>query len=245
MPPVHLLTLLFALAIGAIGILQLIFQQVLIGRPAAIISNTNVTTVIAVIIALALIICSVQLWRGRTTRWLFISLSVFVFIFSGGSNLFYVVQGDYGSILTSFGKAITMGSAILLYLHLPTSNVPLKVTTLARCCLGLFLFICGVQHFLFIEFVKTLVPRWIPFDAFWTYAAGVALILAGAALLMKFKVALTAKAAGWMVFIWLIVLHIPRAVNDPSANELTAVCEALAVSVILFTLATPSVNKEN
>jgi hypothetical protein len=41
-----------------------------------------------------------------------------------------------------------------------------------------------------------------------------------------------------MVFIWFLILHIPRAIaSGKSANEWTAVVEALTVSGIAFVLA--------
>jgi uncharacterized membrane protein len=162
---------------------------------------------------------------------------VFIFVFSGLSNLYFIVtQGDYGAVLTSFGKAITLGSALLLFSNLTATGSPSWSYNLSRICLGWFLTTSGIQHFLFADFVRFLVPRWIPFDLFWAYAAGVALIVSGLCLIGNFKVSTIARAAGWMVFLWFVVLHIPRAIVEPSANELTAVCEALSVSMILLTL---------
>lgn len=230
-------TRLFALALAGIGVLQLIFQQVLIGRPAPIITNPLIITIIAALSSVALIACAVQLWREYPTHRLFLITSAFVFTFAGLSNLFVVLsQADFGAVLTSFGKAITIGSALLLFSNLTATGSPFWSFNLSRICLGLFLAIGGVQHFLFADFVKFLVPRWIPFDLFWTYAAGVALIASGMGLVGNIKLRVIAQAAGWMVFVWWVVLHIPRAIAEPSANELTAVCEALAVSMILFTL---------
>jgi uncharacterized membrane protein len=230
-------TRLFAVALAGIGLLQLIFQQVLIGRPAAIITNAVVVTVLAVLSALALIVCAVQLWREYPNPKLFQATSLFVFVFAGLSNLFFIVsQADYGAVLTSFGKAITLGSALLLFSNLTATGSPSWSFNLSRICMGLFLTISGVQHFLFADFVKFLVPRWIPFESFWAYAAGVALIVSGLSLFTNFRLNVIAQAAGWMVFLWLLVLHIPRAIETPNANELTAVCEALAVSMILLTL---------
>lgn len=50
----------------------------------------------------------------------------------------------------------------------------------ARVCLGTFFVITGIQHFMYTEFVASLIPAWFPGDAvFWTYFAGVALIAGG------------------------------------------------------------------
>ncbi|HTF19998.1 MAG TPA: hypothetical protein VK658_18120 [Chryseolinea sp.] len=230
-------TRLFAVAMAGIGLLQLIFRQVLIGRPAAIITNPPVVTAIAVLSALALVVCALQLWREYPKRGLFLATSLFILLFSGLSNLFIIIsQADFGFSLTSFGKAITLGSALLLFSNLTATGSPTWSFNLSRLCLGLFLIIGGVQHFLFADFVKFLVPRWIPFELFLTYAAGVALITSGLSLVGNVKINWIGLAAGWMVFVWFLILHVPRAIAEPNANELTAVCESLAVSMVLFAL---------
>jgi uncharacterized membrane protein len=98
----------------------------------------------------------------------------------------------------------------------------------------------GVDHFLYPEFVATLVPAWIPGHVFWTYFAGVALIASGVAIIVGVKARLAALLLGIMIFSWFIVLHIPRAMADPHSgmgNEWTSVFEALAFSGIAFMLA--------
>jgi uncharacterized membrane protein len=230
-------TRMFALALGSIGVLQLIFQQVLVGRPSSFLHDGAVQSALAYSSAAGLIIAAIQLWRERTTKWLFITMILFVFLFSGLSNLYVVASSfDYGVALTCLGKAITLGSALWLFYRLASSADTDTAFVLARMCTGVFLVIGGVQHFLFIDFVKFLVPRWIPFDQFWAYAAGVALIASGLSLILHVKVKWIAYGAGWMVFIWFLILHIPRGIAEPSANELTAIGESLAVSAVLFAL---------
>ena len=98
----------------------------------------------------------------------------------------------------------------------------------------------GVDHFLYADFVVKLMPVWIPGTLFWTYFAGVALIGAGIAIILKIKLKLSAILLGVMIFLWLIMLHIPRAIADPygaQGNELTSVFEALGFSGVAFMLA--------
>ena len=95
----------------------------------------------------------------------------------------------------------------------------------------------GIDHFLYFDFVATLVPNWLPAHIFWTYFAGSALILAGVAIIINIKRSLAAGLLGLMIFVWLIVLHVPRAIADPhtaNGNEWTSVFEALAFSGISF-----------
>ena len=61
----------------------------------------------------------------------------------------------------------------------------------------------------------------------------VALIGSGVSLITKIKISLVSLLMGIMIFIWLLVLHIPRAIAMPdldNGNELTSVFQALAFS---------------
>jgi uncharacterized membrane protein len=97
----------------------------------------------------------------------------------------------------------------------------------------------GIEHFLYVNFVASLVPHWIPGPVFWTYFAGAALIASGLGLLTGIAARLAAGLSGLMVFIWLLVLHLPRAAVDPTGqqgNEVSSVVEALAFSGLGFVL---------
>ena len=98
----------------------------------------------------------------------------------------------------------------------------------------------GIDHFLYTGFVKTLVPAWISHEVFWTYFAAVALIGSGLAIILKIRLRLVGMLLGAMLFLWLLILHIPRAVADPygdKGNEITSVFEALGFSGIAFIIA--------
>jgi uncharacterized membrane protein len=98
----------------------------------------------------------------------------------------------------------------------------------------------GYMHFLYPDFVATLVPNWIPGHLFWTYFAAVALIASGLGILLNIQRRLAALLLGIMLFLWVIMLHIPRAVVALPAdhgNEWASVFEALAFSGMAFLLA--------
>lgn len=105
---------------------------------------------------------------------------------------------------------------------------------------GCMLVIFGIDHFLYTEFVASLVPAWIPGHIFWTYFAGVALVGSGLSLLLKIRVETVVFLLGIMIFLWFLMLHIPREVADPRSgegNEVSSVFEALAFSGVAFIVA--------
>ena len=115
-----------------------------------------------------------------------------------------------------------------------------RILLAGRFFFAIMLIVFGIDHFLDTAFVATLVPAWIPGHLFWTYFAGVALIAGGAGMLVRFTERLASLMVGIMIFLWLLMLHIPRAVADPHTGlgaEWTSVFEALAFSGIAFMLA--------
>jgi uncharacterized membrane protein len=95
----------------------------------------------------------------------------------------------------------------------------------------------GAMHFVYLDFVTILVPNWIPGHIFWAQLAGIGLMAGGLGIILNIKRHLAAKLLGATIFIWLIVLHIPRAIADPysgNGNEVVSVFEALAFSGIAF-----------
>jgi uncharacterized membrane protein len=98
----------------------------------------------------------------------------------------------------------------------------------------------GILHFMVAKEASTLIPAWIPNHMFWIYFAGVALLGSGIAIILKIKVGLIAALLGTMIFLWFILLHIPRVVASPTAYmgaEITSAFLALAYSGIAFVIA--------
>lgn len=157
-----------------------------------------------------------------------------------------------GGLWTAAGKALAFsGGSFLLAGSLPikldspanalarVARALEKFIPLGRFFLAAFLILCGIEHFIFVEFVTSLVPSWIPGGVFWTYFTGVALIAGGAGMLIPLTSRLAALLSGLMIFLWVVILHIPRAAaNLSSSNETTAVFEAMAMSGAAFLVAT-------
>ena len=149
-------------------------------------------------------------------------------------------------VWTNTFKALTMcGGAWVVAGSLKdqTSNITRhleRLMPLGRYFLPITVIVFGIDHFLYTDFVASLVPSWIPGALFWTYFAGVALIAASMGMILGIHARLASLMLGIMIFLWLLMLHIPRAIADPHSakgNEWTSVFEALAFSGIAFMLA--------
>lgn len=152
--------------------------------------------------------------------------------------------------LGGWGNAIKIlalsGGAFVIAASSAQTNDSKFVSVLAKLIpVGRFLFaidilLSGVMHFLYMPFVVMLVPAWVPWPTFWGYLSGAGLIAGGAAIILNFQQRLAANLLGIIIFIWLITLHIPRAIADPytgNGNEIVSVFEALAFSGIAFLIA--------
>jgi uncharacterized membrane protein YphA (DoxX/SURF4 family) len=98
----------------------------------------------------------------------------------------------------------------------------------------------GIDHFLYAKEVAEYIPSWVSYPMFWAYFAGVALLGSGIAILLKIKLRLAAILLGTMIFIWFIILHIPKVISAPAvqmSGEVTSAFLALAYSGIAFVIA--------
>ena len=84
------------------------------------------------------------------------------------------------------------------------------------------------------------VPSWIPFHLPWLYFTGAALLGSGVAIILKIKRGLIAALLGTMIFIWFIILPMPRVIASPAVDmgdEITSAMLVLAYSGIAFVIA--------
>jgi uncharacterized membrane protein YphA (DoxX/SURF4 family) len=112
-----------------------------------------------------------------------------------------------------------------------------RLAPLGPLFLATFLILGGIQHFVYGAFVMQLVPAWIPGPRFWVYLTGTALIAGGIGILLPPARRLAATLVGIMILLWVVLLHIPRALASPQdPGETSAIFEALALSGAAFIL---------
>ena len=99
-----------------------------------------------------------------------------------------------------------------------------------RIGFGSLLVVVGVQHFMYAQFVATLVQRWMPWHLFWAYFVGVAFFATALALVTGKVVRLATAMLGLMFFLFVTTLHIPRvAAASHNGSEWTSLFVALAM----------------
>jgi uncharacterized membrane protein YphA (DoxX/SURF4 family) len=123
-------------------------------------------------------------------------------------------------------------------LSLPGESVVFRLADVGRYLIAISMVVFAVQHFLYADFVATLIPAWIPGHLFWAYFCGVAFVAAALAFAANKMVRLAAMLLGTMFLLWFLVLHIPRVVGAwRNGDEVTSLFVALAMSGLSFALA--------
>src|SRR5882757_7546450 len=98
-----------------------------------------------------------------------------------------------------------------------------------RILFAISLGVFGVQHFLYANFIATLIPGWIPAHLFWAYFVGAAFCAAALSIALRKYSGLAATMLGVMFLLWVISLHLPRvSAASHNGNEWTSAIVALA-----------------
>jgi uncharacterized membrane protein YphA (DoxX/SURF4 family) len=236
--------LFFAISMVAFGIQQLVtgdFVRLVPPLPAWMPSHSFW----AYLVGIVLIVTGIAIGIGRKARWAAAVVGAMLLL----SILFLhlpkaATNPLVGFMWTNPCKALAMlGGVLILAAALPEDETGLarlfrKLAPLGPLFLAAFLILGGIQHFVYLDFVTSLVPSWVPGPHLWTYFAGIALIAGGVGLLVPKTARLAALMTGIMILLWVVLLHIPRAVNGPNhAGETAGVFEALALSGVAFILA--------
>ena len=97
----------------------------------------------------------------------------------------------------------------------------------------------GIDHLLYAREATEYMPLWISHKIFWIYLTGSALLGSGIAIILNIKRRVAAALLGTMIFIWVIILHIPKTMAAPFAvneGEVTSAFLALAYCGIAFVI---------
>lgn len=122
-----------------------------------------------------------------------------------------------------------------------------KLIPLGRIFYSLLMLLFGLSHFLFAQFVSTMVPKWLPGTMFWTYFVGVALIVSGISIIFKLWIKPISLLLALMLLLFVLFFHIQDAVANPTVgggNEIVRAIIALLFCGIALVIALTNDSKK-
>ncbi|MFZ0234948.1 MAG: hypothetical protein WAL74_17615 [Candidatus Acidiferrales bacterium] len=153
--------------------------------------------------------CGVGLLLQRTERTASLLLGSLLFV----ATLILEVPknaANIGSMELRTGVLEPLALGCLAWLLPAPGAIPNLLVRVSRYLLALSLIIFGVDHFLALVGIGSLLPNWIPWHVFWVGFFGAVFIAAGLAIALNFLQRWAAAGVGLMFGIWVFTLHLPR-----------------------------------
>ena len=229
---------LFLAAILAFGFQQLIFVFSLhLPMPGP--PWTQHYLVSALLTALVLIgVTLTTIIRPKATTWAAALLALLLFIrplvvYAPGlfANLHDPAPWTSGfELLCLCGASLSLINASPSQLHGAAFAARGNTTRIGQLLFAAGLIVFGTQHFLYADFITTLIPTWIPLRLFSAYFVGLAFFATAISIISKKKTVFGATLLGAMFLLWVAGLHSPRVFHAyKNGNEWTSLLIALAM----------------
>jgi hypothetical protein len=124
-------------------------------------------------------------------------------------NAIWTVRTGSFELLAIGGAALTLAGTLPVeerYSQPWTSALDWLIKS-GRFIFAIALVVFGLDHFLFLRFVASLVPPWILWHLFWAFFFGCAFMAAGVSIATKWMGEWGATLIGTMFLLWFFVLH--------------------------------------
>ncbi len=112
--------------------------------------------------------------------------------------------------------------------------------TLSRIAIGLLgvvLIVFGIFHFMSPDDLVNYVPNWVPGGRIWVSITGIAFIAAGLSFLTNKLVKYSGYALAILLFVFVVTIHLPNALNSGNAELRNASFVSLLKDIALSAFA--------
>jgi hypothetical protein len=156
-----------------------------------------------------LLACGVGLLFKRTMRPAGMALGTLLFLYALIFEVPHYAE-DLRSISSRTGVFEPLSIAALAWLLPGVDATAGWLARASRYLLAVSLIVFGVDHFLDLAPIGTLIPPWIPWHVFWIALFGAAFVAAGISIGFNVYLRWGAICTGLMFAIWVFTLHLPR-----------------------------------
>ncbi|SEL38474.1 Uncharacterized membrane protein [Chitinophaga rupis] len=215
----------FGIGIAGIGMLHFFYPGI---RPIIIpgLAASNLS-VIGYLIGVVLIGAGVLIASGKKYNNLSLLMGILFFLLFLFGHLPRVLStGSLSNYWVNLNKILALSGGFLVVSTISPPKPGHRLLELVartgpwgKYLFAIMLFNFGIGHFISLEGVSRLVPKYIPFPQFWTFLGGVALVGSAISIFSNYKVKLILLLLGLNLFIWLLSLHLYYAINFPQWQE--------------------------
>jgi uncharacterized membrane protein len=93
------------------------------------------------------------------------------------------------------------------------------LANVGRVLFGIAAVVFGVDHFLALDLIASLVPAWMPGHLFLASLTGAAMIAAGVSIVTKWMDGPAAFGLGIVFLLFVVTLHVPRVLTAPQSPD--------------------------
>jgi len=127
--------------------------------------------------------------------------------------------------------------AALAWLLPGESATPSWLVRVSRYLLAVSFAVFGVDHFLALAPIGSLIPKWIPWHVFWIGFFGAGFIAAGLSIGLNVLVRWGAACIGLMFAIWVFTIHLPTVLGLyvlPGRRDIAGLWSSLLIAIALW-----------
>jgi len=110
---------------------------------------------------------------------------------------------------------LAIGLPFILKYDVPQARGLDKLMPFGRLLYAVPLAAFAGEHFTIARLMAPGIPSWIPAHLFWIYFVGVALVAAALSIVLKKYAQLSSTLLGTMIFLFVVLLHVPRVAANP------------------------------
>lgn len=159
--------------------------------------------------------------------------------------LFFIIHlpkiiGDphNGGLWAAAFEVFAIGGGALFLARISSTGMNRTQNAIIRTGRYLFaisMLVFGIEHFIYADYISTLISSWIPLKLFWAYFVGLVFIATSVSIFISIKTRLATLWLGIMFLLWFLILHLPRVAADVhKEDEWTSAFVALAMCGISF-----------
>ncbi|HZY78454.1 MAG TPA: DoxX family membrane protein [Cyclobacteriaceae bacterium] len=239
----------YGVAIAGIGALHFVYNDRFRGVLSAVNPDPRWAAPILYFFAVYFLISGILIALGKKLRATSAILAwvLLLFILFGHLPVRLTTPQELGAYTNVLKMCAFIGGALFICWDNRSETIPnnfvaglTRLAPLAKYFFCIMLLVFGIDHFVYVDFVTSLVPKYMPVPIFWTYLTGVALFGAGISILLNIRVRMVAQLLAFMLFVWVFAVHLTLAIKHPEWNageNITATFQCLAFTGIALTVA--------